>query len=70
MLSADGQVVSHSCPCYVLLGPFSGWKDSFFGDLHVHGTEAVKFYTRTKVVTTRWPHQDTPAPGLDMPTLG
>jgi malonate-semialdehyde dehydrogenase (acetylating) / methylmalonate-semialdehyde dehydrogenase len=36
----------------------------------VHGMEGVKFYTRTKVVTTRWPHQDTPAPGLNMPTLG
>jgi malonate-semialdehyde dehydrogenase (acetylating)/methylmalonate-semialdehyde dehydrogenase len=49
---------------------FGGWKSSLFGDLHVHGTESIKFYTRTKVVTTRWPHQDTPAPGFNMPTLG
>jgi malonate-semialdehyde dehydrogenase (acetylating)/methylmalonate-semialdehyde dehydrogenase len=49
---------------------FGGWKNSLFGDLHMHGVEAVKFYTRTKVVTTRWPHQDTPAPGFNMPTLG
>ena len=49
---------------------FGGWKASLFGDLHVHGVEGVKFYTRTKVVTTRWPHQDTPAPGFSMPTLG
>jgi malonate-semialdehyde dehydrogenase (acetylating)/methylmalonate-semialdehyde dehydrogenase len=49
---------------------FGGWKNSLFGDLHVHGTEGVKFYTRTKAITTRWPHQDTPAPGLNMPTLG
>ena len=49
---------------------FGGWKASLFGDLHVHGAEGVKFYTRTKVVTTRWPHEDTPAPGLNMPTLG
>ena len=49
---------------------FGGWKNSLFGDLHVHGVEGVKFYTRTKVITTRWPHQDTPAPGLNMPTLG
>ena len=41
-----------------------------FGDLHVHGVEGVKFYTRTKVITSRWPHQDTPAPGFNMPTLG
>ena len=34
--------------------PFSGWKDSFFGDLHAHGTDAVDFYTRKKTVTSRW----------------
>jgi len=49
---------------------FGGWKASLFGDLHMHGMEGVKFYTRTKVVTTRWPHEDTPAAGLNMPTLG
>jgi malonate-semialdehyde dehydrogenase (acetylating) / methylmalonate-semialdehyde dehydrogenase len=34
--------------------PFSGWKDSFLGDLHAHGTDAVEFYTRKKTVTSRW----------------
>jgi malonate-semialdehyde dehydrogenase (acetylating) / methylmalonate-semialdehyde dehydrogenase len=34
--------------------PFSGWKDSFFGDTHAHGTDAIDFYTRKKTVTTRW----------------
>jgi malonate-semialdehyde dehydrogenase (acetylating)/methylmalonate-semialdehyde dehydrogenase len=34
--------------------PFSGWKDSIDGDLHANGTDAVEFYTRKKVVTTRW----------------
>jgi malonate-semialdehyde dehydrogenase (acetylating)/methylmalonate-semialdehyde dehydrogenase len=57
-------------PVPVAFYSFGGWKSSLFGDLHVHGAEGVKFYTRTKVVTTRWPHQDTPAPGLNMPTLG
>ena len=57
-------------PVPVAFFSFGGWKNSLFGDLHVHGVEAVKFYTRTKVVTTRWPHQDTPAPGFNMPTLG
>jgi malonate-semialdehyde dehydrogenase (acetylating)/methylmalonate-semialdehyde dehydrogenase len=57
-------------PVPVAFYSFGGWKSSLFGDLHVHGTEAVKFYTRTKTITTRWPHQDTPAPGLNMPTLG
>ncbi len=34
--------------------PFSGWKDSFLGDLHAHGTDAVEFFTRKKTVTTRY----------------
>jgi malonate-semialdehyde dehydrogenase (acetylating)/methylmalonate-semialdehyde dehydrogenase len=34
---------------------FGGWKDSLFGDKHVHGPEGVSFYTRAKVVTARWP---------------
>jgi malonate-semialdehyde dehydrogenase (acetylating) / methylmalonate-semialdehyde dehydrogenase len=34
--------------------PFSGWKDSFLGDLHVHGPDAVEFYTRKKTVTSRY----------------
>ena len=36
---------------------FGGWKDSLFGDLHVHGREGVLFYTRGKVVTERWPRR-------------
>ncbi|MGZ4650484.1 MAG: CoA-acylating methylmalonate-semialdehyde dehydrogenase, partial [Kineosporiaceae bacterium] len=35
---------------------FGGWKDSLFGDKHIHGPEGVSFYTRAKVVTARWPH--------------
>ena len=34
--------------------PFSGWKDSLDGDLHANGTDAIEFYTRKKVVTSRW----------------
>jgi malonate-semialdehyde dehydrogenase (acetylating)/methylmalonate-semialdehyde dehydrogenase len=34
--------------------PFSGWKESFFGDLHAQGRHAVEFYTQTKVVAERW----------------
>jgi malonate-semialdehyde dehydrogenase (acetylating)/methylmalonate-semialdehyde dehydrogenase len=34
---------------------FGGWKQSLFGDTHVHGMEGVRFYTRAKVVTARWP---------------
>ena len=58
-------------PVPVAFYSFGGWKSSLFGDLHVHGVEGVKFYTRTKVITTRWPHQDTPrSGGFSMPTLG
>jgi malonate-semialdehyde dehydrogenase (acetylating)/methylmalonate-semialdehyde dehydrogenase len=34
--------------------PFSGWKGSFYGDLHVHGTDGIDFFTKKKVVVTRW----------------
>jgi malonate-semialdehyde dehydrogenase (acetylating) / methylmalonate-semialdehyde dehydrogenase len=41
---------------------FGGWKDSLFGDMHVHGAEGVRFYTRAKAVTTRWPDSAGSAP--------
>lgn len=37
--------------------PFSGWNDSFFGDLHAQGRHGVEFYTQTKVVIERWPKE-------------
>jgi malonate-semialdehyde dehydrogenase (acetylating)/methylmalonate-semialdehyde dehydrogenase len=37
---------------------FGGWKESLFGDRHIHGPEGVSFYTRAKVVTSRWPHRE------------
>jgi malonate-semialdehyde dehydrogenase (acetylating)/methylmalonate-semialdehyde dehydrogenase len=40
---------------------FGGWKDSLFGDKHVHGPEGVSFYTRAKVVTSRWPQAQGPS---------
>jgi len=50
---------------------FGGWKASLFGDLHVHGMEGVYFYTRSKVVTSRWPVDEEQGPSnLSMPTLG
>ena len=39
--------------------PFSGWKGSFFGDLHAHGQDAVDFFTRKKTITSRWFSQET-----------
>jgi malonate-semialdehyde dehydrogenase (acetylating)/methylmalonate-semialdehyde dehydrogenase len=37
--------------------PFSGWKGSFFGDLHGQGMHAVEFFTQTKIVIERWPKE-------------
>jgi malonate-semialdehyde dehydrogenase (acetylating)/methylmalonate-semialdehyde dehydrogenase len=36
---------------------FGGWKDSLFGDHHIHGAEGIRFYTRGKAITTRWPQE-------------
>ncbi len=47
---------------------FGGWNDSLFGDTHMHGTEGVHFYTRGKVVTSRWPSPTTRGPDLGFPT--
>jgi malonate-semialdehyde dehydrogenase (acetylating)/methylmalonate-semialdehyde dehydrogenase len=49
---------------------FGGWKDSLFGDHHVHGAEGIRFYTRAKAVTTRWPGDATAGSnrGLHFPT--
>ncbi len=46
--------VNIGVPAPMALFPFSGWNESFFGDLHVQGNEGVQFYTRTKVTLTRW----------------
>jgi len=46
---------------------FGGWKDSLMGEHHMHGPDGVRFYTRAKVVTSRWP-QDALNASFDMPT--
>jgi len=46
--------VNVGVPAPVAWFPFSGWNDSIDGDLHANGTDAVRFYTRSKVVTSRW----------------
>jgi len=38
---------------------FGGWKDSLFGDHHIHGPEGMRFYTRGKAITSRWPKEAT-----------
>ena len=49
---------------------FGGWRNSLFGDLNVHGTDGVRFYTRLKTVTSRWPDDGSAAPGFHMPLMG
>ena len=56
-------------PVPIAFYSFGGWRNSLFGDQHVHGPEGVRFYTRGKVVTTRWPDDKAAAGGFNMPTL-
>ncbi len=57
-------------PVPIAFYSFGGWRNSLFGDQHVHGPEGVRFYTRGKVVTTRWPDDQALPTGFNMPTLG
>ncbi|WP_158734590.1 CoA-acylating methylmalonate-semialdehyde dehydrogenase [Alteribacillus sp. YIM 98480] len=46
--------VNLGVPAPMAFFPFSGWKNSFYGDLHANGTDGVEFYTRKKMLTARW----------------
>lgn len=46
--------VNIGVPAPMAFFPFSGWKDSFYGDLHANGKDSIEFYTRKKVITSRW----------------
>ncbi|MCY4085825.1 MAG: CoA-acylating methylmalonate-semialdehyde dehydrogenase [Actinomycetia bacterium] len=54
-------------PVPVAYYSFGGWKASLFGDSHAYGPESIHFYTRGKVVTSRWPDPDTSAVDLGFP---
>jgi malonate-semialdehyde dehydrogenase (acetylating) / methylmalonate-semialdehyde dehydrogenase len=54
-------------PVPVAYYSFGGWKASLFGDSHMYGPEGIHFYTRTKVVTARWPDPSTSAVDLGFP---
>ncbi|MBB1245523.1 CoA-acylating methylmalonate-semialdehyde dehydrogenase [Streptomyces durbertensis] len=56
-LEVEAGMVGVNVPIPVPVGhhSFGGWKESLFGDLHVYGSDGVAFYTRGKVITTRWP---------------
>ncbi|MDH6226908.1 MULTISPECIES: CoA-acylating methylmalonate-semialdehyde dehydrogenase [Streptomyces] len=67
-LEVEAGMVGVNVPIPVPVGyhSFGGWKDSLFGDHHVYGNDGTHFYTRGKVVTTRWPDPaDAPA-GVDL----
>ncbi|HEY3739980.1 MAG TPA: CoA-acylating methylmalonate-semialdehyde dehydrogenase, partial [Bryobacteraceae bacterium] len=56
-------------PVPVAYYSFGGWKASLFGDLHMYGPEGVQFYTRSKVVTSRWPDPDSSRVDLGFPQV-
>jgi malonate-semialdehyde dehydrogenase (acetylating)/methylmalonate-semialdehyde dehydrogenase len=66
---ADAGMVGVNVPIPVPVAyySFGGWKNSLFGDLHIYGPEGIQFYTRGKVVTSRWPDPATSQVDLGFP---
>ena len=64
--------VNVAIPVPLAFHSFGGWKQSLFGDHAMHGPEGVRFYTRPKTVTARWPRtsEGSGADGFAMPTFG
>ena len=56
-------------PVPVAFHSFGGWKRSLFGDQHMHGIEGVRFYTKLKTITSRWPSGIRSNPEFVMPTM-
>ena len=56
-------------PVPVAFHSFGGWKRSLFGDQHMHGPEGVRFYTKLKTITSRWPSGIRSNPEFVMPTM-
>ncbi|MFG3494240.1 CoA-acylating methylmalonate-semialdehyde dehydrogenase [Streptomyces sp. NPDC047928] len=67
-LEVQAGMVGVNVPIPVPVGyhSFGGWKDSLFGDHHIYGNDGVHFYTRGKVVTTRWPDPSEAPVGVDL----
>lgn len=68
---AEAGMVGVNVPIPVPVGTYSfgGWKDSLFGDTHMYGPDSIRFYTRGKVVTTRWPDPSTSKIDLGFPQV-
>jgi malonate-semialdehyde dehydrogenase (acetylating)/methylmalonate-semialdehyde dehydrogenase len=58
--------INVAIPVPVATFPFGGWKSSLFGDTHVYGTDGVHFYTRNKVITSRWPEPASERAGVKL----
>lgn len=69
-LAIEVGMVGVNVPIPVPVGAFSfgGWRDSLFGDSHIYGPESIHFYTRSKVVTTRWPDASESQVNLGFPS--
>ncbi|MEC4020108.1 CoA-acylating methylmalonate-semialdehyde dehydrogenase [Streptomyces sp. H27-D2] len=69
-LEVEAGMVGVNVPIPVPVGyhSFGGWKESIFGDHHIYGNDGVNFYTRGKVVTTRWPDPSDGGVDLGFPT--
>lgn len=67
----EAGMVGVNVPIPVPVGSYSfgGWKDSLFGDTHMYGPDSIRFYTRGKVVTTRWPDPSTSVVDLGFPQV-
>ncbi|WP_026533228.1 CoA-acylating methylmalonate-semialdehyde dehydrogenase [Arthrobacter sp. H41] len=68
---AEAGMVGVNVPIPVPVGTYSfgGWKNSLFGDTHMYGPDSIRFYTRGKVVTTRWPDPSTSKIDLGFPQV-
>jgi malonate-semialdehyde dehydrogenase (acetylating) / methylmalonate-semialdehyde dehydrogenase len=60
--------INVAIPVPMAFHSFGGAKHSMFGDHHVHGMEGVRFYTRLKTVTSRWPNRPSMESAFSMPT--
>lgn len=57
-------------PVPVAYHSFGGWKNSLFGDHHMHGPEGIRFFTRLKIITSRGPEGGPSTAQFSMPTMG